>query len=410
MDAKMKPLFSPLTLGYDWEMAVLKETMESAGDEEIIALSDRIRNALPWSRVGIDEDLLEARLGTVRSWVELVQKNVEYMREARRLAAKKKFLLLPIGARPTEESPIGSHIHTGTCSDLPRALALKNRMMRFVPVFVGMAANSPVYRFESGEYKSYRISTNADWCSDPQQPFHPRLCRGTWGEDVAVKVWWNNTIELRCCDSASDVNLMCELTVLAAGVMYALSKNLDIERMECSAEDVYWTAVNRWRAAKYGLQAKLMWNGEERPISEIARSMIDLAEEGMSILGASKNDLVVTRTMLKKRQTQADFVIAMQKCDPDPHRLLRTIASIYEEDNDAFKKYLEMASKLPVLEPMSIEEFLLSKITKEMSAFEVGIRTPLSPYDFDRLIEKMEAERKVKVDMDEQWGRRITRL
>lgn len=410
MDAKMKPLFSPLTLGYDWEMAVLKETMESAGDEEIIALSDRIRNALPWSRVGIDEDLLEARLGTVRSWVELVQKNVEYMREARRLAAKKKFLLLPIGARPTEESPIGSHIHTGTCSDLPRALALKNRMMRFVPVFVGMAANSPVYRFESGEYKSYRISTNADWCSDPQQPFHPRLCRGTWGEDVTVKVWWNNTIELRCCDSASDVNLMCELTVLAAGVMYALSKNLDIERMECSAEDVYWTAVNRWRAAKYGLQAKLMWNGEERPISEIARSMIDLAEEGMSILGASKNDLVVTRTMLKKRQTQADFVIAMQKCDPDPHRLLRTIASIYEEDNDAFKKYLEMASKLPVLEPMSIEEFLLSKITKEMSAFEVGIRTPLSPYDFDRLIEKMEAERKVKVDMDEQWGRRITRL
>ncbi|MFQ5905588.1 MAG: hypothetical protein ACE5JA_03360 [bacterium] len=406
----MKPLFSPLTLGYDWEMAVLKETMESAGDEEIIALSDRIRNALPWSRVGIDEDLLEARLGTVRSWVELVQKNVEYMREARRLAAKKKFLLLPIGARPTEESPIGSHIHTGTCSDLPRALALKNRMMRFVPVFVGMAANSPVYRFESGEYKSYRISTNADWCSDPQQPFHPRLCRGTWGEDVTVKVWWNNTIELRCCDSASDVNLMCELTVLAAGVMYALSKNLDIERMECSAEDVYWTAVNRWRAAKYGLQAKLMWNGEERPISEIARSMIDLAEEGMSILGASKNDLVVTRTMLKKRQTQADFVIAMQKCDPDPHRLLRTIASIYEEDNDAFKKYLEMASKLPVLEPMSIEEFLLSKITKEMSAFEVGIRTPLSPYDFDRLIEKMEAERKVKVDMDEQWGRRITRL
>jgi len=406
----MKQLFDPLTMGYDWEMAVLKETMESAGDEEIIALSDRVRNALPWSRVGIDDDLLEARLGTVKSWTDLVQRNVEYMREARRLATKKKYLLLPIGARPTEEGSIGSHIHTGTCSDLPRGLALKNRMMRYVPVFVAMAANSPVYRFRSGEYKSYRISTNADWCSDPQQPFHPRLGRGTWGEDITVKVWWNNTVELRCCDSASDVNLMSELTVLVAGVMYGLSKNLDIEIMECDAEDVYWTAINRWRAAMYGLQAKLMWDGKERPVSEIARSMIDLAEEGMSILGAKKRDLVVLGTMLKKRQTQADFIIAIQKNDPDPHSLLRTIATVYQRDHDAFKKYLEMAPELPALAPVSIEDFLLSKITREMSAFEAGIRTPLSPYDFDRLIEKLEAEGKVRVDMDEQWGRRITRL
>lgn len=406
----MRPLFDPLTMGYDWEMAVLKQTMESAGDEKIIALSDEVRNALPWSRVGIDEDLLEARLGVVKSWDELVEKNVEYMKEARRLAARKKYLVLPIGARPTEECSIGSHIHTGTCSDLPRALALKNRMMKFVPVFISLAANSPIYRFASGEYKSYRISTNADWCSDPQQPFHPRMGRGTWGEDITVKVWWNNTIELRCCDSASDVNLMCELTLLSAGLMYGLSKDLDVETIECTSEDVRWTAINRWRASKYGLQAKLMWEGRERPAPEVAQMMIGLAEEGMSILGAKRGDLSVIPRMLKKRQTQADFIIALEKSDPDPHRLLRTIATIYDRDHDAFKKYLEMAPTLPVLEPMSIEEFLLSKITREMSAFEVGVRTPLSPYDLDRLIEKLEASGEVKVEMDERWGRRISRI
>jgi len=405
----MKPLFEPLTMGYDWEMAVLKETMESVGEEEIIGLSDEVRNALPWCRVGIDEDLLEARLGVVKRWDELVRKNTEYMEVARKLAARKKCVLLPIGSRPTEQCSIGSHIHTGTCSDLPRALALKNRMMRYVPVFVAIAANSPVYRFASGEYKSYRISTNADWCSDPQQPFHPRLGRGTWGEDITVKVWWNNTVELRCCDSASDVNLMCELTLLTAGLMHGLSDDLDVETMECTEEDVRWTAINRWRAAKYGLQAKLIWDGEERPVAEVARKVIDIADEGMSVLGAGRRDLSVIGMMLKKRQTQADFVSAIQRSDPDPHSLMRTIATIYEKDHDAFKKYLEIAPALPAIEAMSIEAFLLSKITREMSAFEVGVRTPLSPYDFDRVIEKLEAEGKVKVEMDEKWGRRITR-
>ena len=405
----MRPLFDPLTMGYDWEMAVLKETMESAGDEEIIALSDEVRNTLPWSRVGIDEDLLEARLGVVRTWDELVQKNTDYMKEARRLAAKKKYLLLPIGARPPEECSIGSHIHTGTCSDLPRALALKNRMMRFVPVLVALAANSPVYRFKSGEYKSYRISTNADWCSDPQQPFHPRLGRGTWGEDVTVKVWWNNTIELRCCDSASDVNLMCELTLLTAGLMHGLSSGLSVDRMECTEEDVRWTAINRWRASKYGLQAKLMWEGREKPITEVARIIIDLAQEGMSMLGAGKKDLDIIQTMLRKKQTQADFVMAIHRTDPDPHSLMRTLATIFDRDPDAFKKYLKIAPSLATVQPMSIEDFLLSKITKDMPAFEVGVRTPLSPYDFDRLIDKLVAEGKVKTEMDEKWGRRISR-
>lgn len=406
----MRPLFDPLTMGYDWEMAVLKEAMESAGDDEIIRLSDRIRNALPWSRVGVDLDLLEARLGTVKRWEELVEKNTEYMEVARRLAAKKKYIVLPIGARPTEEMPIGSHIHVGTCTEFARAMALKNRMFRFVPVFVAIAANSPVYRFRSGEYKSYRIFTNAEWCSRPQQVFHPRFSRGSWGEDTTVKAWWNNTIELRCCDSASDVNLMCELTVLAAGVMHALSNNLYVEAIECDGEDFYWSTINRWKAAKYGLQAKLTWDGQEKPVSEIARSMIDIAEEGMSILGAKKSDLILIRKMLKKRQTQADFLIALQKADPNPDRLLRAIANVYEKDHDAFKKYLDMAPTLPALRPLSMEEFLLSKITKEVPAFQLAIHTPLVPYDFDRLIEKLEAEGKIRVEKDEIWGRTMTRL
>jgi hypothetical protein len=179
--------------------------------------------------------------------------------------------------------------------------------------------------------------------------------------------------------------------------------------MECSPEDVSSSAINRWRAAVYGLQAKMIWDGEERPVTELARSMINLAEEGMSMLGASQKDLSVIDTMLKKRQTQADFVIALEKGDPDPHRLLRSAVTIYNRDHDAFKTYLKIAPTLPVVDPMSMEEFLLSKITKDVPAFEVAVLTPLSPYDFDVLIDRLRQEGKVRVEEDLQWGRTISR-
>jgi gamma-glutamyl:cysteine ligase YbdK (ATP-grasp superfamily) len=406
----MKRLFDPLTMGYDWEMAVVKETMESAGEEEIVKLSDQIRNSLPWSRVGIDIDLLEARLGVVKNWSELVERTFTYMRETKRLAAKKKYIVLPIGARPIEQMPIGSHIHVGTCTDVAGATALKNSFGRFVPVFIAISANSPVYRLESGEYKNYRISTNAEWCSAPNQICHPRYYRDGWGEDITVKVWGNNTIELRCCDSTSDAKLMCELTLLTAALMHGLSGGIETEACQYDADDYYWTAINRWRATKYGLQAKLMWDGQEKPVSEIARSMIDIASDGISILGAKKSDLVTINKMLEKRQTQSDFVIALQKDDADPHRLFRALATIYDRDQNAFAKYLDMASTLPVLEPMDIEEFVFSKLTKEVPLFEAAIRTPLSPYDFDRLVDKLEAEGRIKVAKDETWGRTLTKL
>jgi len=405
----METIFRPLTVGYDWEMAVLQETMESAGEKEIVRLANELRTLLPWSRVGIDLDLLEARLGIIRDWQELLDKNRSFFREAKKLAGRKNYLIFPLGARPTEQMPIGSHIHVGSVYDYPAAVVLANQMTRYVPCFVALMCNSPLSRFEVGEYKSYRVAHDAEWCSSPQPLHHPRFARPSWGEDTSVKIPFKPTIELRCGDSTSDPRLMCECTVLAAGVMYGLSHNLKVNSFECDPDEFFWNSVNRWRAAKYGLQATFHWDGEEKPVTEILKEMLNLAAEGLNLLGAEIKDLTTIAKMIEKRQTQADFILTLYELDKDPHRLLRTIATIFQ-DKEAFGKYLDMAPILPPVAPMDIRDHILSKIAIGSRIGELSFFSPLAPWDLDRVLEELERDGLIEVQYDPIWGRMYSRL
>jgi len=405
----METIFRPLTVGYDWEMAVLQETMESAGEKEIVRLANELRTLLPWSRVGIDLDLLEARLGIIRDWQELLDKNRSFFREAKKLAGRKNYLIFPLGARPTEQMPIGSHIHVGSVYDYPAAVVLANQMTKYVPCFVALMCNSPLSRFEVGEYKSYRVAHDAEWCSSPQPLHHPRFARPSWGEDTSVKIPFKPTIELRCGDSTSDPRLMCECTVLAAGVMYGLSHNLKVNSFECDPDEFFWNSVNRWRAAKYGLQATFHWDGGEKPVTEILKEMLNLAAEGLNLLGAEIKDLTTIAKMIEKRQTQADFILTLYELDKDPHRLLRTIATIFQ-DEEAFGKYLDMAPILPPVAPMDIRDHILSKIAIGSRIGELSFFSPLAPWDLDRVLEELERDGLIEVQYDPIWGRMYSRL
>ena len=405
----MATIFHPLTMGYDWEMAVLQESMESAGEKEIARLANELRTLLPWSRVGTDVDLLEARLGTISSWQELLDKNQVFFRAAKKLAHRRKFLIFPLGARPTEQMPIGSHIHIGTVHEYPLATALANRMIKYVPCFVALMCNSPLSRFEAGEYKSYRVAHNAEWCSSPQKLQHPMFARPSWGEDTSVRIPYKPTIELRCGDSTSDLKLMGECTVLAAGVMYGLSHNLKVDTPEYNPEEFYWNAVNRWRAAKYGLQAIFHWEGKEQPVTEILKEMLKLAEEGLGLLGAKLDDLTTIAKMIEKGQTQADFVLSLYELEKDPHRLFRTMATIFQ-DEEAFGRYLAMAPSLSPVKPMDIKDYILSKITVDVRIGELSFFSPLSPYDLDRVLAELEREGLIEVQYDPIWGRMYSRL
>ena len=64
-------LIEPLTIGYDWEMAILKKTGENVTEEDVTWLSDELRRRLPWGQPGTDLELIESRIGAVGTFREL---------------------------------------------------------------------------------------------------------------------------------------------------------------------------------------------------------------------------------------------------------------------------------------------------------------------------------------------------
>ncbi len=380
----MKAHFEPLTVGYDWEMAVLRESGENVAEKDVEALSDELRARLPWAEPGTDLELIESRIGSVRSFGELLRKSERFDSELRKALSKRKWVLLRAGSRPFEREPVGAHIHVGTVRDWTAAIQVQNAMAPYVAPLAALMANSPIYRGRTGDYKSYRVASFAEWCSVPQPLVHPAFSQPDWGSDVCAKLAWGSTVELRVGDGVSSTRLMCELVMLVAGMMHHVS--IHEAGRQLTEEEYHAIMINRWRASKYGLQAAFIWNGEVVPAQTLLTRMVEMAQDGMALLGASSADLAVVRKMIRKRQTQADFQLAVfAKERGDAHRYTRTIANI-QRDPAAFEKYLTRAPVLPVVEAGDYREELLGSIEVETPYPVLFRQTPLSPAQLDDVL------------------------
>jgi gamma-glutamyl:cysteine ligase YbdK (ATP-grasp superfamily) len=386
----MGRVIEPLTVGYDWEMAVLKRTGESVGEGDVERLSDELRRRLPWGQPGTDLELIESRIGCVTSFRELLRKSERFDAALRSALSRREWSLLRAGTRPFEREPIGSHIHVGTFSSWGDAMRVQNGMARYVAPLAALMANSPVYRARAGEYKSYRVASFAEWCSIPQQLVAPEYAQPSWGGDVCSKLAWGSTVELRVGDGASCTRAMCEFVALVAGLMWHVAECE--QSIETTRDDYNAMMLNRWRAAKYGLQAVFIWENEERPADQVLTTMVGLAEDGMRLLGIGRSELRLVRKMLAKRQTQADFQLAVLEAERgDPYRFTRAFANI-QRDPRAFERYLRRAPALAAVEPADPVSDLVRSIGKE-TPYPVLLRaTPLPPAELDRVLAAKVAE------------------
>jgi len=383
----MSHVMEPLTVGYDWEMAALKRTGECIGEKEAERLTDELRRRLPWSQPGTDLELVESRIGCVSSFADLLSKSERFDSELRAALSKEGWSLLRGGARPFEMEPIGSHIHVGTFGSWRDALRVQNAMAQYVAPLAALMANSPVYRARAGDYKSYRVASFAEWCSTPQQLVAPEFAQPSWGGDVCSKLAWGPTVELRVGDGAACTRFMCEAVALVAGLMWHVAENED--DVAPTSESYLEMMVNRWRAARHGLQAVFTRDGEEVPADALLTSMVGLAEDGIRLLGIGTRDLRVVRSMISKRQTQADFQLAVFEAERrDPYRLTRALANV-QRDPRAFEKYLRRAAELPAVSPGDPTEDLMASIGRETPYPALLRATPLPPAELDRALRRM---------------------
>jgi gamma-glutamyl:cysteine ligase YbdK (ATP-grasp superfamily) len=404
----MRAAFDPLTVGYDWEMAVLRRSGENVSEKDVVELSDLLRSRLPWAETGTDLELLESRIGAIGSFAELLSKSARFDDELRAELARRGWGLLRTGTRPFQMEPVGSHIHVGTVGSTRVAVGVQNAMVPYTAAFAALAANSPVYRGRTGAYKSYRVASFAEGCSTPQAVVRPEMSQWIWGTDVNAKHAWGSTVELRVADCVGMVRLMCELTALAAGMMVHVARHrLDRD----IAEDEYREfLINRWRASRHGLQAVFDRDGRRVEVVTLLTEMLDMAQDGMKLLGASVEDLRIVRRMLRKRQTQADFQTALLELDDrDPYRFTRTMMTV-QRDPGAFERYLRTAPTLPALEPEDHDAFLLDLVEVE-TPYHVLLRaTPLGPDALDRVLERFVCERRVVKGRTPLGDRTYTRL
>ncbi|MBD3367670.1 MAG: hypothetical protein GF405_05795 [Candidatus Eisenbacteria bacterium] len=397
----------PLTLGYDWEMAVLRPSGENVSEKDVTELGDDLRSKLSWAETGTDLELLESRIGAVRSFGELLKKSERFDEVLTEELERRGWGLLRLGARPFQMEPVGAHVHVGTVSSTRAAIGIQNGMIPYTAPLAALCVNSAVYRSRWGDYKSYRVASFAEGCSTPQGVYRPETSQWIWGTDVNAKHAWGSTVELRVADCTGSVRLMCEVTAFVAGMMFHVAEH-GLDR-EVGTDEYREFLVNRWRAARHGLQAVFERNGRGIEVVSLLTEMLEMAQDGLELLGTSVGDLKVVRAMLRKRQTQADFQRALFEMDGcDPYRHTRTMMNV-QRDPRAFERYLRTAPMLEALEPEDHDAFLLGLVEVETPYHMLLRATPLGPDALDRLLERLVREGLVVEGRDPMGVRTYTR-
>jgi carboxylate-amine ligase len=176
----------------------------------------------------------------------------------------------------------GLHVHVGV-EDRETAIHMMNHARYFVPHLLALSTNSPFWLGMETGLKSYRCKVFDKFPRTNLPDYFP-----SWGEyenyiklliktnciDNAKKIWWDirphpffNTIEFRVCDIPMRVDetialaALIQATVAKLYKLYAANTGFRLYRRSLLME-------NKWRAARYGLEGKLIDFGKQKEVAE----------------------------------------------------------------------------------------------------------------------------------------------
>ena len=184
----------------------------------------------------------------------------------------------------------GIHYHVGVRSP-EKAIAIANAVATYLPLFLALSASSPYRHGIDTGLASTRAKV---FESLPTSGLPPRLADWAEFEDLMTalvtagsietirEVWWDirphpdfGTIELRMCDAMPTPTEICALAAFAQSLVEWLDQLLDRGYRLPEAHD--WVLRdNKWRAARYGLDARLVVDsgGRTRPIVNLIEEAV----------------------------------------------------------------------------------------------------------------------------------------
>ena len=208
----------------------------------------------------------------------------------------------------------GMHVHVGL-DNRELGVYMMNSLRYFLPHIFALSTNSPFWEGRETGYKSFRTKVferfprtgiPEHFSSASEYDAYIELLVKTGSIDNGKKIWWDlrlhpffNTIEYRVCD----MMLRVDEAVALAALMQALVAKIYQLMVKNLAFRQYRKALineNKWRAARYGLDGKLIDFGkkEELPTRELILELLDFVDDVLDELG-SRHEVEYIHQMLE---------------------------------------------------------------------------------------------------------------
>lgn len=219
----------------------------------------------------------------------------------------------------------GLHVHVGIESR-NEGIQIMNAVRYFLPHIYALSTNSPFWCGRNTGFKSYRSKVFDKFprtgipdffSSAAEYDEYINLLVKTGCIDNGKKIWWDirlhpffDTIEFRICD----VPMRVDETICLAALMQALvAKIYKLHRQNLNFRPYRRILINenKWRAARYGIEGKLIDFGkqEEVPFDHLVQELLYFVDDVVDELG-SRHEVEYLKTILE-RGTGADRQLAV---------------------------------------------------------------------------------------------------
>ena len=334
---------APFSIGVEEEFQLL-----SPESYELVSRFDEVAEAAGDERVKPEllQSVLEVATSVGRDAPEAIEEAHELRARLRDAAAERGTLIASAGTHPfsryehqdvtdaprytglrekmqwiaERELIFGLHVHVGMRSG-DEAIWVANALRTWLPELLALSANSPFWHGRDTGLASTRIKVFDPFPRSGLPPtfasfrdFEALVERGIRTNSFPdyTYIWWDlrphprlGTIEVRICDAQTRIESVAALVTLVQSLAATLAERYERERA-LPVQPITLVAENKWRAARYGLDADLIWleRDEERPAREALRHLVELAEPAARRLGCGR-ELAQVEDVLR-RGTGAD--------------------------------------------------------------------------------------------------------
>lgn len=196
----------------------------------------------------------------------------------------------------------GLHVHVGV-DDRETAIHIMNAARYFLPHIFALSTNSPFWLGRNTGFKSYRSKVFdrfprtgiPDYFSSlSEYDNYIKLLIKTNCIDNAKKIWWDirahpvfETLEFRICDIPMRIDETIVITAIIQAVVAKLHKLIK-QNLGFRLYRRALIAENKWRAARYGIQSRLIDFGKQEEVDFrfLTDELIQFVDDVLDELGS----------------------------------------------------------------------------------------------------------------------------